>query len=275
MDLYIFSIALFIVGKPIKWVRVIIASMVAALIYCIALVWPVLAQLPMGTFYLFVPIVSILYLFKPKRLKDFIKAYGVCLMIAWGIGGIGFYLYFQGMQYGIKQRALLLPVISGALLWLILYLSIRWLRTRRIQLLFQYDVSLVHRDKKINLKGFLDSGNHLYTLDGQPVHVIPKQQAHQLLPNDYVAVIDQWLNGQSIEELIQSTTKGMKMHLIPFESVGCKEGVLIGFCIEQMIVKRNDVWIEKKNCIIGIAPRPLTSTQTYDALLHPELITIK
>lgn len=275
MDMYIFSLACIIRGKKVKVYRIGIASVIAALLYCLSLIIPILSRLPFNCFYFILPVLSILYLFKPESLMVFLKSYLTCLVIAWAIGGIGFYLYYYTLYWGMKTLTIAVPLLSGAILWGISYFSITWLKSRRIQLVFDYEIELRHQSKSAKLNGFLDSGNQLYTLDGQFVTIVDSSIAKRLFNAEWVERIKKLMSSGSLEALIEEKKGKYPIYLVPFESIGCKQGVLVACEVDEMIVKRKDVCWHNRKCIIAIAPETLFQAGGYEALLHPEMITIK
>ena len=110
-----------------------------------------------------------------------------------------------------------------------------------------YTLSLYHHEKKIELEGYYDSGNHLkdpYSKKG--VHILSKEV---------------------IEELVTNEEK----HLyIPFEALGTKQGLIEIIYIEKMQIKgENELLLERVP--IGIAEDSLFEGKQYKLILNEEV----
>ena len=71
MNVLIFYCLTLVMNKKIKHWRIIIAGMIAALLYCMLVILPILQSIPHWIYALFIPTLPILYLYKPDKIKAF------------------------------------------------------------------------------------------------------------------------------------------------------------------------------------------------------------
>ncbi|MGL5677279.1 MAG: sigma-E processing peptidase SpoIIGA [Cellulosilyticaceae bacterium] len=273
MDLFIFRIAALLINKKVRGRQLIVASLLAATTYCLSIGIPCLRQFPVWFNSLMIPVLAILYLFRPSTIKGFLKVYTLCLVSAWIIGGIGFNFYYGLSRLSGGKVSIWLPVIGGACVWLLVEGGIIWLRKQKIHLQYSYDLQIVHQGKNMAIKGFLDTGNHLYTMCHKPVMLMNKDVVWQLFSKEESDFLKSCME-KGIEHLLQDSEKmpKLKIYLIPYESVGCKEGMLIGVKLQQLTLKRGDYIKQLEECVVGIAPHQLFKEDHYHVLIHPECV---
>ncbi|MGL4362659.1 MAG: sigma-E processing peptidase SpoIIGA [Cellulosilyticaceae bacterium] len=274
MDLLIFGIVGRLSNKKIKMTTYIYGSMIAATLYCATVLIRSLQSVPIMIWTIIIPVIPILILFKPSNVTTFMKHYVLSCVVAWGVGGIGFNIYYILLQNGKNpQMAIWMPVISGIILLVIIEQSMNAIKRKLIRLHYEYEITIVKDSKEVLIKGFLDTGNQLYTLNHMPVSVLSEVDIEPILSETLKNTLELCKKNDPVEVILKEETE--KIYLIPFESVGCEHGILIGIVVEKMILKRGAECHELENCIIGISPRPVFENNMYQGLIHPELIVTK
>lgn len=274
MDLYIFIISAIVFNHSIKKRNLIIGSLLAAGMYCLGFLVPVLRALPLYLYYFCIPVMPISIIFKPSTLKMFMKVFLISHFAAFLIGGAVFSSYYMCLSLGIVHSlSMLIPILIGGMICLAIYLSSTFIRKRFIMPHFEYDLGLCKGSETIILKGFLDSGNCLYTLSShKPVSVVPYEHMEPLLTEEEKNVIDECLE-YGIQETLSKVHKEMaKMYLIPYESVGCKEGILLGIVVDHMTISKGTYCQVFDKCVIGVAEGQVFRSQNYSALIHPDYL---
>lgn len=276
MDILIFYCITLVLNKKIKYWRIIIAGMIAALIYCMLVISPILQSIPYWLYTLFIPTCSILYLYKPCSLKTFLKIYLLAMMIAAVFGGLIFNIWYTFGTYveEINTMGIYMLVGIGLVISCFFYSSFYFLRRRFIFPAFEYQLKLKNYGKSSQLSALLDTGNLLYTpISHLPVIVVEYESVKNLLTEGQRMNFESYRNSseKEIEEGIMSG-KCKPDVLIPFNSVGCKSGYLWGFKVEEVTIKRLTGEKAISNCMIGISNESLFSDRQYHALLHPEFI---
>lgn len=270
MDIIIFLITTMILNKPLYLRKHLIGGGIAALLYCMLLMLPVLQHLPYSICTLFMPIISILYLYKPIKLKNFIKYYLISTSVAALIGGMSFTILYQ-LQYYIPTYKVTARyvLIIGICVGSIIYFSFYALRRRLVMPHFEYDLEIHYAGKIEHVLGLLDTGNMLYTPIGhRPVLVVTYDVIKNLLTEEECRDIESCHNDMG--KLLE-LDKGPK-YIIPFHSMGCEEGLLWGIMSECIILHKGVFERKISECVIGIAFEKICGDRVYKALIHPDFI---
>ncbi|MGL4736826.1 MAG: sigma-E processing peptidase SpoIIGA [Cellulosilyticaceae bacterium] len=272
MDYMIFWMSSKLLGYRVSAWKVFVASLLAALIYCLGIIILWTDQIPIFLLQLIVPILSILYLYRPKDFKVFIKTYIVATIVAAVVGGVSFNLYFI---IGSKTNvSVWLPLGTGMFLCLVLFLLMGFVKKRLITPYFEYEVIICQGNQKRTLWGYLDTGNRLYTtLDQQPVMIADYGSIERILSDSQRQFL-KVCEAQGIESALEllEGRKDEKYYLIPFSSIGCKDGIIVGIPIEKMYVKRGCFEKVIEGGIVAIHFGKLFNGDVYDMLIHPEYV---
>lgn len=274
MDLMIFNVGINLIGKKVSKFRWIVGSLLAALLYCLVIYFPELQTLPYYIYYLLIPIIPILYIFEALTWKEFLRNFTVCTFSAFLIGGGTFNFYYLFRQvYSSYVVSLLLPLGVGMLICIIIILSFRWIRKKVILPQFEYDITLHNLEKKEKMEGIVDTGNCLYTLIGhRPVTVVSYERVKALLGERERELLSACERDGIIQTISQLGLMDNPLTIIPFKSVGCKEGIILGVQMEKMSIRRGSYHKEFGNCMVGICFEPIFKECKYEVLVHPDFI---
>lgn len=271
MDMMIFYIVSMILNKPVKKLRLFGASAIAAAIYCIILYLPHLQNIPYLIFALIVPVLPILYLYKPLSLKAFLKLYILCMGTACLIGGTTFSLWFIcGYQAQVNEISMIWLVMIAFVVTAAFYMAFNQIRRRLIFPAFEYDITIKHTNKVILVKSILDTGNCLYTsIEHKPVIVVTYDALKDLFTPKQAELINKYKN-----DILELVCHGefIPSYIIPFNSVGCSLGMLLGVEVDEVAIHRSHFKKSVDRCIIGISFNNIFHDKSYHALLHPEFI---
>ena len=271
MDMIIFYIAAMILNKPINFCKIFFGSLQAAFVYCLLIYIPFLQGLPYLIYALCTPVIPILYIYRPHTVKTFIKVYLVCCVSAWVLGGSVFSIWYLLRPGGAPQTMQIIWLIFiGTMIGGMFSIFFYQIRKRLILPVFEYEINIKHTGKAICIKSLLDTGNCLYTLLGhQPVIVANFDVIKELFSDEQLLAVNK--HKDNMMALIQ-TGVFSPSYVIPFHSVGCKAGMLIGIQVDQIKICKGDFEKRAEKCIIGMAFNPIFQDQSYQALLHPDLI---
>ncbi|MHC1747393.1 MAG: sigma-E processing peptidase SpoIIGA [Cellulosilyticaceae bacterium] len=275
MDGCIFWISGTLMNKILPFKKIMIGSGIAAILYCFTLYLPTVGKIPNILVAILIPIVPILYLFKPKTTKEFLKTLIVCNGAAFIIGGASFNLYYYVKPYlGDKQYVdAMIPISCGIALSLAIGASFRYIRKRLIIPKFEYSLTIHEKDKKLQLRSIVDTGNCLYTLGNhKAVTVVTYDSVKEIIPKEYEALFHYSGSSKILKILEDQKVNLDKFYLIPFRSIGCEDGVLLGIEVESISYLKGKDICQFKNCVLGISSQKVFSDDTYTALLHPDFI---
>jgi len=244
-----------------KW-RIIIGSCIGTVF---ALISPFLNVLPaiMVAFKLLLGGFMVFELAKYKCIKQIGIAYLAFLSYTFLLGGacIGVLGLFNAnitsmitLTYSYKVPVGLLILIIWIYVRIIIEIS-KYINRRKEVKSFLYDVIAENENIKLNLSGFLDSGNHLYDeKESLPVIVVNKSIFFRLFP-----------------DLKDSRSVAYDAHYIYYSTVsGYNQRMLVARPSSfKMVLSDGEVVLEK-NVLIGLSNIKLEPC--YDCLLHPSII---
>lgn len=271
MDGCIFITASQLLGQRVGWKRIFCASILGATIYCMLVICPLLQQLPYGLFALFVPVFPILYLYKSCSLGGFIREYIVSTGVAFLIGGTTYALWYIVGGYRIgQQMTITYIIVAGGGVTILVNSMYVYVRKRFVLPTFEYDMALTYKENSVQFTGFLDSGNFLYTpISHRPVIIVAYESIKPLLTDAQIEVIEK--SQHRVEDIVTHIDLD-SVQVIPFSSVGCKEGVIWGMEVDQVTLKKGCFEKILGKCIVGVTFKTVFNGGVYKALLHPEFI---
>lgn len=269
MNLIILSISSLILNSALKKKKWFCAGLQITVFYCISLLVPGLQKLPTLAVVLILPTGSLLYLYRPTHLKEFLKVYVVHFLAAFLLGGTSFGIWniLGYSKWGHKMGAYYIIGIA-TIVYILFYISFYSIRMRLILPHFEYDIQLIRGNQNLQLKAFLDTGNTLYTpISHKAVIIVTYEAVKGLLTEEE----ELFFNRKETEDVVRDgLERGWK--LIPFNSMGCSEGVLLGIACDELVIFRGGLSQSFSGCIAGISKVNLFKNQHYQALLHPEFI---
>ena len=126
----------------------------------------------------------------------------------------------------------------------------------------------------IKTKAMVDTGNLLKEpITNTPVVIVEHTLLYNCMPKEILNNIENILGGdtKNIPENIKEQYVS-KLKLIPFSSLGKRNGMLIGIRPEYIKIENEDNQTEIENVIIGIYNKSLTNRGEYRALIGIEII---
>jgi stage II sporulation protein GA (sporulation sigma-E factor processing peptidase) len=269
-----------IVGVSLRWGRIIGGSLLGAMITIATL-------LPYGAFLRW-PLVKVLIslllvgmVFYPVPRRRWSLILLVFYLVSFVLGGIVLAsLYFMDASSYLTNGVFLLQplwvtVIAGAVV-LLIWGHWVWgrLATRLWQKKYVVSVRIFMSGKHIQVSSLMDSGNSLRDpISRIPVVVIEYTCVKPLLPVELSALLDDaeeedWLS--VLQHLPYEIVS--RLHIIPFSSIGRKQGLLLGFRPDFLEIEENGEKKRVSTVIVGMCHGHLSKQGEYHALLHPELI---
>ncbi len=92
------------------------------------------------------------------------------------------------------------------------------------------------------------------------------------LPEDFKLAMEKCQDENERLEAISRSTWANRMRVIPFSSIGKKNGLLIGLRCDEMVVILGKKEIMHKNMVVGIYPYKLSNEDSYQLLIPSEII---
>jgi len=132
-------------------------------------------------------------------------------------------------------------------------------------------------DFKFNGKGLLDTGNQLYDpITRKPVLVLEAMEA-SFLPDKFNEI---YREGQFILELFEEVTKDIepkwlsRLQIVPFRTISNEMQFILTVRPDKVVIHSEDNrQIEKTKVLIGLNYSRLSNENSYQAIIHPELLS--
>lgn len=116
-----------------------------------------------------------------------------------------------------------------------------------------YEVVLYAGEKCKEVKGLYDTGNRLFdTISKKPVSIVDESVAESLFSED---------------EMLQ-----FHPHYIPFQSVGCTQGVILAVTLDSLVVKNETMSRTVHQPVIALAKGHRSFAGQCQMILNPDLV---
>ncbi len=126
-----------------------------------------------------------------------------------------------------------------------------------------FDLKIKADTQNVTLKAFGDTGCNLCEPTRQvPAIIITKAAAKKLLPYDVLKLFEGEFSIDSFKEF------SVKLCVLPFATIGNKDGVLYGFVPKDVIINQTRIM----DCVIAIADSKLCNNGEFDAIFNPIIL---
>lgn len=232
-----------------------------------------------------ISVAMILVSFPPKNFRDFLKTLSFFYLISFMMGGgVLAFFYLLNLRQNLLTNTLILNNISVqwwilliSALALFLFLKFIWplLYSILSKDTFLALMTIVIDGKPIEIKGLIDTGNDLFDpVSKYPVIIVELGAIKDILSKDLQSILEKGPEESlsNIGETIASSNWASRFRIIPYESIGKRKGLMIGFKPDLVKIQHNDKIKTTKEAVIGIYQRALSPEGTYRALLNPILL---
>ncbi len=267
-----------ILKRPFKTHRLALGAMAGSL-YAVCMFFPKMQFMYtlLSKFIISLLIISIS--FKIVKLSLYIKTVCVFYLTSFTLGGgLLALLYFTdiGKSTGtvMKNGVFYFNLPFGTLIitTVVSYILIKiFCRVHKsIKHISYKEVSVNIGDKHIDFRALVDTGNMLSDpLSNTPVMIAEINKLRPHLPQEFCMAFE---NSECIDALSLPESMGdfqSRIRLIPYSSLGEKNGILIGFKPDSITVSDKTI----TNIIVGLYKHNLSQSHEYDALLNPEILS--
>jgi len=285
MDLLILWVAGKLAGRRAKLWRLALGALIMALAYCAV---TFVGNLP-PFFHLISTVIMLIAglwaAFAPMNFVVLSKLVLFSYLTAFLIGGIGMGLFYTARFSDIISNItsvsvsdFKLPILAGAVaaFYVLFRFGSKWLETRAIKRQICMAVRIFFGDRDLELNALVDTGNSLRDpLSHAPVIVAEFDSVKAFLP-DSVKLLFYEKQENNLQNLLMSASTDDftdRLRMIPYESLGRQNGLLIGFRPDRVEIMREKDTITLSDVVIGIYNRSLSRNGDYQGLLNPELVT--
>jgi stage II sporulation protein GA (sporulation sigma-E factor processing peptidase) len=284
MDLLILLVAGKLAGRRAKFGRLALGALIMAVSYC-----AITLISSLHIFYHLISTVIMLMMgiwaaYAPPNLLILFKLALFSYLSAFLIGGIGMGLFYVSRFYDIIGSItnvfvinFSVPVLIGAAaaFYVLFKFGLRWLEARTLKRQVCMAVRIFFEDRALELNALVDTGNSLRDpLSNAPVIVAEFDSIKTFLP-DRLKTLFYEKQENNLQNLLDSARMDGftgRLRMIPYESLGRQNGLLIGFRPDRVEITREKDTIALSEVVIGIYNRNLSRNGDYQGLLNPELI---
>lgn len=283
MDFLIFWIVSKLLKKKTDCKKIILGTIVAAGLYCMIMFVPVLMKFYNFFAALAILMISAMIAFKPRNVGEMLKIVFLFHISAFAIGGAGIALFYyidlsnvigNMISFDINNFPfkVLIAVTAGS--YIIIKISIGWIKSLYSKNKQYYNISVSFENKEVTFKALLDTGNSLQDpLTSTPVIVAEFSAVKKFLP-DTIKLIYYEKKEENLTEVLKNITDSdicNRIRMIPFSSVGVKNGMLLGFVPDKVEVENEEKKIQIKNVVLAIYNYQLSKEGNYQALINPDI----
>ena len=279
---YIIIYATAIVLKNKKThLRFFLASMLGA-IYTIIAYMPILEIYSNIILKILLSIIIVYIAYNPQTVKKMWKDLIIFYLVSFVFGGVAFSLiYIVKPQDILMKNGLFLgtyplkTIILGTIVaFILIILTVKIIKTKISKKDMFCNIEIKLNGTIIKTKAMVDTGNLLKEpITNTPVVIVEHTLLYNCMPKEILNNIENILGGdtKNIPENIKEQYVS-KLKLIPFSSLGKRNGMLIGIRPEYIKIENEDNQTEIENVIIGIYNKSLTNRGEYRALIGIEII---
>ena len=265
-----------------KRIKFILASSLGAL-YAFVIFFPSLHFLFSVLMKIACSMLIIIVCFTPYRFKDFFRLLSIFYLVTLVFGGAGFALFYFNNFNGIISNGIFYITnisvknifISCGVAYILIQFCWGYIHERLLKEKIFMDVSIEINNRKVNLKGIVDTGNSLMDpISRYPVIIVEYNAIENILP---IEIKDILLNNQvfSFDQVIaklDGSSWVTRFRIIPYRALGTENGMLIGFKPDNVLIYNDEYYKDIKEIIIAIYNKNLSETGDYKVLLHPDII---
>ena len=276
MNYIILFATAYIMKLKISHIRLVASSGIGA-IYSIMLymqILPIYSNLIMKIV-LSIAMVYIAYM--PRNIKNIVKQLIIFYLISFAFGGCAFaLLYFIKPENIIMKNGVYIgtyPIkiaLLGGIVGFVIAFKIIKNRASKKDIIYPLEIKI--NEKSISMNALLDTGNMLKDpITLMPVIVVEKEMLYDFLPKEILNNLEKIIGGDTKEVTEKNVEYMSKFRIIPYNSIGRQNGLMLGFKADKVKIIIDDEEKEVNNAIIGIFNESFNSN-TYSALISLEIL---
>ncbi len=210
----------------------------------------------------------------PHTWNDFKKALVYFYGISFAVAGASIAASYLMVAPGQGFKFSYLWLLAGAIFALLIGIyGEKYLLRRIVPNLLRFGVELRFGPQKCNGQGFLDTGNGLKDpLTKRPVVVAEYDFLKQCLPEDFQQAFDYTGDEDDILDRLSESSWANRLRVIPFSSIGKKNGILVGIRADTILVNTGRKNVSHNNVVVGIYRDKLSRDGSYHLLIPSEIM---
>jgi len=258
--------------------RLVLGSLIGTVHYLLYLAASV-GLIPLYGLWRFFPVVVLVSAamlfaaFYPISWRKLLTAAGYFYTIGFVAAGMGLasaYLFGTGDAPAFTLGTLV------SILAILLIAELGWgiVHERVVRAVYRVPVEISCDGQKIKMTALVDTGNHLKDpLNRQSVIIVDAQALKNMLPPDVFAITLSLAAGDpaALEQLTELQTWRTRLRLIPFNSIGRTNGMMLGFRPDEVKIGARSL-LGDFQPTVALHPYNLDPHGEYSALVPPHLL---
>lgn len=265
----------------IKQIRILFSSLLGA-IYAI-LTYLIDLQIYTNQITKILISVCMVYIaFNPKKIKNMLKQLLIFYLTSFCFGGAAYYLLYSispgliksinGIFVGIYP--LKIALLGAILGFFVINISFKIIKNKITKKDMLYDVEIYYKEQKCAIKAILDTGNLLTDpISNVPVMIVEGKKLKNIIPEVILKNIDIVMNDNAFKYIEDDLKR--RFSIIPFSSIGKKNGIIIGFRPDYIKIYTEDGEETRTKVIVGIYNENISKNGLYSGLIGLNLLEIR
>lgn len=265
---YIILSVVFIISKlEIKPIRIFISSVIGGL-YVLIEMFGFKTNILIK---IFLSVLMIYIAINPKKLKMLLKQLLIFYLVSFTLGGVSLFLISYIKNQKIRYiKTIITGGIFGAIL-LIISFKITKSKLRKKDMFC--DIEIYYNNQQCSSKAFIDTGNSLKDpINHMPVIITQKSILTQIIPIQILNNIENFITKQNDANLENIEEYISRFRVIPFSSIGKKNGILLGFRPDKLKIVFQQEEKDMTNVLIGIYNETFTKNSLYTSLVGIDIL---
>ena len=275
----IFATAI-IIKEEIKVIKTFLSSLIGS-IYAVIVYMNILKAITTNIFLkILLSIVMIYIAYSPKTIRQFVKELIVFYLTSFTFGGVAFALIYlisptkmiieKGVLIGTYPIKIIL--FGGILGFIIITMAFKSIKAKISKKDLLCNIKININSKSVCIKAIIDTGNFLKDpISNVPVMVVEKEKLRGVISDNILNNLDEIINGKDIkiDEIIS------KIKVIPFNSIGKENGMLLGVKADNIMVEMENNYKLVNEIIVGIYDGKLNKGNKYSGLIGLNILEDK
>ena len=265
----------------IKQIRILFSSLLGA-IYAI-LTYLIDLQIYTNQITKILISVCMVYIaFNPKKIKNMFKQLLIFYLTSFCFGGAAYYLLYSispgliksinGIFVGIYP--LKIAILGAILGFFVINISFKIIKNKITKKDMLYDVEIYYKEQKCTIKAILDTGNLLTDpISNVPVIIVEGKKLKNIIPEVILKNIDIVMSDNAFKYIEDDLKR--RFSIIPFSSIGKKNGIIIGFRPDYIKIYTEDGEEIRTKVIVGIYNENISKNGLYSGLIGLNLLEIR
>ena len=263
-----------ILNKEVLSAKIFLSAIIGSIYVVLMLLFPSITVFYTVISKIFLSIIMVSIAF---GIKNFIKNICIFYVATFVLAGSMFFFIYLNENGGIVRNGVVymfwnsensMLIMSVITVFLVLKVLWNYLKMRSVKEKLIIPICINFDDRDITVNAFLDTGANLNDLFGNlPILIVEFNSIKKLLPLEIQDIFNKSKSDDLdfITNIISKSQWIKKFRVIPFNSLGTKDGMLIGFKAKV----KNDTKVS--SVVVAIYDEFLTDNNSYEALIGLDL----